>query len=204
MPMQLEVGDQVSLSGKNLRSKRPSKKLDNKRHGPFMIKEKIGRNACRLNLPSTYGIHPVFHVSLLEPFHIREGEEPKRPPPVLLRDAEAWVVEKVLNDKLYRQRRCYLVRWEEYPPEDDTWEPETALAEDAPESIEDYWREQGMEPPESFKKARQEALNKEVAEAVRNDEGKDAPASSKLEKKSRKGKKPSKQRKRDSPRGRAN
>ena len=63
-------------------------------------------------------------MSLLEPFHIREGEEPKRPPPVLLHDAEAWDVEKVLTDKMYRKRRYYLVRWVEYPPEEDTWEPE--------------------------------------------------------------------------------
>ena len=106
--------------------------MDNKRYDRFKITEKIGRNAYRLDLPSMYGIHPVFHISLLEPSHIREGKEPKRPPPVLLRDAEAWEVEKILNDKLYRQRRYYLVRWEGYPPEGDTWEPEAALTEDAP------------------------------------------------------------------------
>ena len=203
-PMEFEVGDQVSLSGKNLRSKRPNKKLDNKRYGPFKITEKIGRNAYRLELPSTYGIHPVFHVSLLEPFHIREGEEPKRPPPVLLHDAEAWDVEKVLNDKMYRKQRYYLVRWEEYPPEEDTWEPETALAEDAPESIEDYWHEQGMEPPESFNKARQAASRREAEEAARNNEGKEAPPSSRSGKQSKgKGKKVSKRGKKKSSRGRA-
>ena len=50
--MEFEVGDRVSLSGKNLRSKRPSKKLDNKRYGLFQIMERIGRNAYRLELPS--------------------------------------------------------------------------------------------------------------------------------------------------------
>ena len=41
-PQELKVGDHVWLENKNIHSNRPSKKLDNKRYGPFKI-SKIGR-----------------------------------------------------------------------------------------------------------------------------------------------------------------
>ena len=40
-----QVGDRVWLNTKNIRTRRPSQKLDNKRHGPYEIKEKIGTHA---------------------------------------------------------------------------------------------------------------------------------------------------------------
>jgi hypothetical protein len=62
------VGDSIWLSAKNIRTKRPSKKLDLKYYGPFPITERIGKQAYKLKLEDSVGrIHPVFHVSLLEP-----------------------------------------------------------------------------------------------------------------------------------------
>jgi hypothetical protein len=40
--MHFEVGQQVWLDNKNIKTSRPSKKLDNKRIGPFIILEQIG------------------------------------------------------------------------------------------------------------------------------------------------------------------
>ena len=54
------------LNSKNVKTHRPSKKLDSKRLGPFKIISKINDVAFKLDLPSTMKIHPVFHVSLLE------------------------------------------------------------------------------------------------------------------------------------------
>jgi len=45
------VGDQVWLNTRNLRTRRPSKKLDFKQAGPFPIIEKISSHAFRLGLP---------------------------------------------------------------------------------------------------------------------------------------------------------
>ena len=69
-PPAFKVGDKVWLNRRNIKTKRPSQKLDAKRLGPFTIEEIIGesRLAYRLALPPQMHIHPVFHISLLEPY----------------------------------------------------------------------------------------------------------------------------------------
>jgi hypothetical protein len=63
------VGDKVWLNVKNITTKRPSKKLDQKRLGPFRISQKVSSHAYRLELPHVMRfLHPVFHVSLLESY----------------------------------------------------------------------------------------------------------------------------------------
>jgi len=47
----LKTGEQVWLEARNIQTNRSSKKLDQKRYGPFMIKEEIGQGAYRLELP---------------------------------------------------------------------------------------------------------------------------------------------------------
>jgi len=76
-PKQYNISEKVLLSSKNIRTSRPSKKLGNRFLGPFEIIEIVGKQAYRLSLPQLYkSIHPVFHVSLLEPYHRRAGEDP--------------------------------------------------------------------------------------------------------------------------------
>jgi hypothetical protein len=65
---EFKEGDRAMLRGENIRTRRPSKKLDHKLHGPFEVKDIISKNAVRLTLPRSWKIHNVFHVSLLEPF----------------------------------------------------------------------------------------------------------------------------------------
>ena len=65
---------EVSLKTKHLRlNTLPSKKLFPKWIGPMWVHKVINPSAYMLELPSTWRIHPVFHVSLLKPF-IDNGE----------------------------------------------------------------------------------------------------------------------------------
>ncbi|KAL5596424.1 uncharacterized protein BROUX77_007108 [Berkeleyomyces rouxiae] len=64
----LREGDLVWLLSRNIRTTRPSKKLDFKKLGPFKILRKVSSHAYELALPATMKVHPVFHVCLLEPF----------------------------------------------------------------------------------------------------------------------------------------
>src|SRR4051794_14810900 len=64
----LERGDKVYLILRNLRTKRPSKKLDFKKVGPFKVDEQISTSNYRLSLLGTMKLQTnVFHISLLEP-----------------------------------------------------------------------------------------------------------------------------------------
>ena len=61
-------GELVWLLRKYIETKQPSTKLDDKKLGPFKIMGKIRTLAKRLELPATMKIHPVFHISFLDPF----------------------------------------------------------------------------------------------------------------------------------------
>ena len=62
-------GDKVWLNRRNIKTTRPSDKLDFKKIGPYQIIEKHGKSSYLLKLPpSLKHLHPVFHISLLEPF----------------------------------------------------------------------------------------------------------------------------------------
>ena len=63
-----QVGQQVYVSAEHIRTTRPSKKLSEKYLGPFDIIARPGTHSFTLRLPEHLcAIHPVFHVSQLEP-----------------------------------------------------------------------------------------------------------------------------------------
>ena len=66
----IKIGDRVMLNTKNIRTKRPSKKLAPKIYGPYTVLEKRGDRAYKIDLSARWKIHPVFHVSLLEPYQV--------------------------------------------------------------------------------------------------------------------------------------
>src|SRR5579862_7939740 len=149
-PKHYQVGDRVLLSSKNLRLSRPSKKLDFRFLGPFQITEALGKQAYRLDLPKTLGaIHPVFHVSLLEPYHRRDGEAPSAPPaPILLEDGgEEYEVEAILDTRLWRGKTQYLIQWVGYPDWETSWEDEGNLGNAAALLEEFKARRPAVAPP---------------------------------------------------------
>jgi len=135
-PQEFKVGDMVLLATKNLRLPVPKKKMAARYVGPFQVRDAIGKQAYRLALPTSYKIHNVFHVSLLEPWNQREGEEPADPMPLAEEDGE-WEVEAILEHKRQAGKLYYLVQWKGWPDEYTQWEPAEAC-ENAQEAIAAY------------------------------------------------------------------
>ena len=126
-PMSYAIGDLVMLSTKNLKQKRPSKKLSHKFVGPFRVEDKIGAQAYRLTLPNTYRIHNTFHVSLLEKYRHRAGDataESMLQAPELIDDDEQWEIEEILDRVGGRKGVRYKVKWSGWGPEYNQWLPE--------------------------------------------------------------------------------
>src|SRR5277367_775824 len=70
-------------------------------------------------------VHPVFHVSLLEPY--RENTLPGRtqepPLPVEVEGELEYEVARILDSKIERGRLRYSAGWVDCGPEERTWEP---------------------------------------------------------------------------------
>jgi hypothetical protein len=118
-------GDQVWLEGKNLRINQPTAKLAPRRHGPFKITQVMSAVNYRLELPTQWSIHPVFHIDLLTPYKetIMHGPNFTRPTPELIDGEEEYSVEKILDSQNFGRRRRlqYLVKWEGYPDAENMW-----------------------------------------------------------------------------------
>ncbi|MBW0564910.1 hypothetical protein O181_104625 [Austropuccinia psidii MF-1] len=131
-PPVFNPGDMVWLSSKNIKSTRTTEKLSERRLGPFPILKKVSTHSYHLKLPSQWkSIHPVFHISLLEPVKISTipqwHQEP--PPPVIIQEEEEWEVSQILDSNLKRGKLWYLVEWKDFSqePERSTWEPTESL-----------------------------------------------------------------------------
>ena len=92
------VGDLVLLSTKNLKFKNYLRKLQRKFVGPFAVLEKISPMAYKLQLPTSWRIHDVFHTSLLREWKQGQWSQDLRPEALELEDTDTlYVVEKLLR-----------------------------------------------------------------------------------------------------------
>lgn len=133
------VGNKVWLSARNIKTKRPTKKLDHRYLGPYTIIARVSSHAYRLDLPKSMRIHDVFHVQLLEKYIENEipGRTQVAPSPIEVEGDLEYEVECILDHRFHRKRRQFLIKWLGYSAEHNSWEPETAL-ENASEIVDQY------------------------------------------------------------------
>ena len=135
-------GNLVWLEGKNLHTAQPTPKLGVRCHGPFKVVQVMSPINYRLELPTQWSIHPVFHINLLTLYRetITHGANYQRPPPDLVDNAEEYEVEKILDSWLFGRRRRlqYLVKWKGYPDSDNMWvDKDDVFADDKVQAFKD-------------------------------------------------------------------
>jgi hypothetical protein len=144
-PPNFKVGDEVFVLAKFIKTTRPSKKLSEKYYGPYEIIGTAGSRSFVLKLPDHMrAVHPVYHVSMLEPAF--PNTIPNRiqtpPPPIEVDGDPEYEIAEVLDSKIDKRRKCkllYLVRWLGYEgtSEETSWILATEL-DHASEAVSDF------------------------------------------------------------------
>lgn len=123
------------LDTRHIKTTRPKKKLDDKYWGPLRVAAKVGSQAYKLDLPIDSQIHPVFHVSLLEPapnveLWPREQSEGHRVVPQVGDDV--YEIEGILERRQDSEGLwLYKVRWKGFNESEDQWLPAEDISSSA-------------------------------------------------------------------------
>ena len=92
-------------------------------------------------------LHPVFNVVKLTPAPPDPivGRQPAPPPePELIDGEEEYVVEEILDSRMFRKKLQYLIKWEGYGVEHNSWEYATEVH--APQRVKDFHRKNPAAP----------------------------------------------------------
>ncbi|KAK3535066.1 hypothetical protein QTP70_003030 [Hemibagrus guttatus] len=137
-----QPGQKVWLSTRDIRMRLPCRKLSPRFIGPFIIIRQINPVTYHLRLPPEYKIHLIFHVSLLKPHYSSvlpstepgKAEEPSLP--LILDEGPAYLVRDILDSWRRGGHLEYLVDWEGYGPEEQSWVPRNDILN--PSLLEDF------------------------------------------------------------------
>src|SRR6266478_3685184 len=118
-------GDLVWLDASDIKQNRPARKLSDKQLGPYSITKIINPNAYELKLPRSFRIHNRFNVSKLRRYYPPAIPNQKAVPPlpIEVEGEKEYDVEEVIDSRMYRNKLQYLIKWEGYTVENNTWEP---------------------------------------------------------------------------------
>jgi len=134
-PLDFQVRQSVFVRSQYFRTTRLSKKLSEKYLGPYEIIAQPSLQSFTLRLLETIrAIHPIFHVSMLEPATpntFQQCSEPL-PAPVIIDGEPEYEISKIVDSKIDHQRACkllYKVIWLGYEDtnNDSKWLPATEL-----------------------------------------------------------------------------
>jgi hypothetical protein len=115
---EFKVRDKVLLSTKylNLRHSEKSRKLLPKWIGPFEVVQVVGPIAYKFKMNPGWRVHPVFHVSLLEPYMADSRVQPP-PPPIEMEGTLEYEGESILEHRFWgikNPNAYYKVAWKGY------------------------------------------------------------------------------------------
>ena len=147
---EFKEGDRVLVNPHSLEwveSKGDGSKLRQRWIGPFQVMQKVNPNVYRLRMSNRYPGLPIFNIDHLRKYEESPTEFGERPvlPETRLKVAEQreYEVEKLVGHRRRGRRMEYLIRWKDYGPLYDTWEPQSAL-KNAPEVLNQYKREHNL------------------------------------------------------------
>ena len=111
------VGDKVWLSTRYLPVKGTARKLSALWAGPFVILSRVGNVAYRLQLPTDWQVHDVFHVSQLKgSVGDVTGESG-----IDIEGQIEYEIERILQSRIVRNRKEYLIKWKGYNDFENSW-----------------------------------------------------------------------------------
>ena len=157
LPPDFKISDKVFVKSDNTCTTRPSKKLTEKFLGPFEILAQVGSISFTLHLPNPMrGIHPVFHISMLESSTPNKfPNQTETPPlPIIINREMEFKMSEILDSKINKHHKCrlqYLVKWSGYEGTDEetSWIPASEL-EHTTESVADFHLANPDRPGPSF------------------------------------------------------
>jgi hypothetical protein len=153
---QFEVG-QFVLYKRRAYAKGTSRKLTDVWEGPYQITQiDSSTGNCTLALPKNKRVYPVFATDKLKLFH----GDPSNATPSLdeEQDNTLYNIEKIIDHKKVNGKDWWYIKWENYGPEDNSWEPDEnvrdvgidAIIEFLSERDPDYTSTAVTLPPEFF------------------------------------------------------
>ena len=140
------MGSHAFVKAQFFRTTQPSKKLAEKYLGLFEVIAQVGSHSYTLRLlDSMRAVHPVFHVSMLEPVTPNSIPNRIQSPllPVGIDGEPKYEISEILDSKVDKRRRhcnvLYLVRWAGYEGTDEetSWVLTSELG-NAPEIVSDF------------------------------------------------------------------
>ena len=128
------VGDLVMYQRRFFK-KNLAQKLQTIWRGPYQVTAIDEHCNLRLNIPKCYSRHPVFAPDMLKHYHNNPEHQRSKPDDD---EAPLYTIDRIIDYKMTKDGKKYLIRWKGYDEDEDTWEPADNIEEDAPGSEEDY------------------------------------------------------------------
>lgn len=142
-----QVGNQVWLSSRNIKSTRPCKDLEDKQLGPYRVVQKV-EASYRLQLPKSMKIHDVFSPKLLRPY-ARDplpGQEQVPPRSITTEEGDEYEVDDIVDSRRYYGRLQYKVKWHNVDRDDEWYYADQDEFKGFQEVVEEYHKRYPRKP----------------------------------------------------------